>query len=67
MNSKYAEPRIIYKESKEKGFRIGRFHIMSMKKQTAWYCSRCDFILIDVILNIIYMISKTICLKQLLV
>lgn len=44
---KHAEPRIVYTNAKEKGFRLGRFHMMSMKRQVAWYCSHCNIILID--------------------
>lgn len=42
MNSK-----LIYNGAKENGFRIGRMHIFSMKKQIAWYCHYCELIVID--------------------
>lgn len=44
---KYASSKLIYKGPKEKGFRLGRFRIMSLKEQPAWYCPKCDIIIID--------------------
>jgi hypothetical protein len=44
---KYVNKKLKYIGSKTNGFRIGRMHLMSLKKQSAWYCPNCDLIIIS--------------------
>lgn len=44
---KNGKMKFIYNDNKTEGFRIGRTHQLSMKKQPAWYCPTCDIILIE--------------------
>lgn len=44
---KYKEKKLKYTGPKTNGFRIGRMYLMSLKKQSAWYCPNCDLIIIN--------------------
>lgn len=43
---KYGNAKLKYTGSKTDDFRIGRMHLLSLKKQSAWYCPNCDLIII---------------------
>lgn len=38
---------LIYRGEKKKGFKIGKHSLFSMREQAAWYCPKCDCIIID--------------------
>lgn len=46
-NPKYSKNKLVYIGEKKNGFRIGKHSLFSMKEQSAWYCPKCDCIIIN--------------------